>query len=126
MHEYSFALELARILREVAESHGAKRVTKARVRVGKLKQIVPSLLASSFEVVATDDPLLRDTALELEEEDIAYVCSDCGLEFGTSLSDFCVLCPRCGSGNTELIAGDEVTLLCVEAEYLEEDSGPQG
>ncbi len=126
MHEYSFALELVRLLREIAERYGAGRITRARVRVGKLKQIVPSLLVPCVEVVAAEDPLLRGLVLEVEEEEIVYRCADCGLEFNASLGDLRAACPRCGSGSTELVAGDEVTLICVEAEEVEEDTGPQG
>jgi hydrogenase nickel incorporation protein HypA/HybF len=118
MHELSIAASIVAI----AGRHAAgRRVTKVTVKVGHLRQVVPSALAFSFEVVAQGTPV-EGAALEIEAVPATGVCRRCGVE--SHLAAFPLQCQACGAFDLQIVAGEE---LVVEALELEEaGSGARG
>ena len=113
MHELSIASAIA----QVAESQAAgRRVVGVHVRVGHLRQVVPSALDFAFELV-TQGTVLDGTQLELEQVPAAGVCRDCGAQ--TSLPQFPLRCARCGSLDVDVTAGEELTVEELEIEEEE-------
>ena len=111
MHELSIAESIIGI----AERHAAgRRVTKVQVKVGHLRQVVPSALAFSFELVAEGTPV-EGADLELEEVPAVGLCRDCEAE--SQLVNFPFQCRTCGGFDLEVLRGEE---LLVESLELEE------
>lgn len=106
MHE----LSIAQALVAIAERHAAGReVSRVEVKVGHLRQVVPSALELAFELVA------KDTVLEGAELALSAVaaegrCRGCGAR--TVMESFPLACGSCGGLDVEVVAGEE---LCVEA-----------
>src|SRR5437764_15169832 len=76
MHELSIAASVV----EIAGRHAAgRRVTQVTVKVGHLRQVVPSALAFSFEVVAEGTPV-EGAELEIEAVPAIGVCRRGGVE----------------------------------------------
>ncbi len=112
MHELAIADSIVAIAREHAKG---RRVTKVEVKVGHLRQVVPSALAFSFELVAEGTPL-AGAVLEIEEVAVSTRCRPCG-----SLSrpeGFPLVCRTCASPDVDVVAGEE---LYVESLELEEE-----
>ena len=110
MHELSIASGIA----EVAERHAAgRRVVAVSVRVGRLRQVVPSALEFAFELVA-QGTVLEGARLELEEVPAAGRCRDCGAQ--TELSAFPFACAACGALDLEISAGEELSVEELEVE----------
>jgi hydrogenase nickel incorporation protein HypA/HybF len=118
MHELAIAASIV----EIAGRHAAgRRVTKITLQVGHLRQVVPSALAFSFEVVAQGTPV-EGAALEIEAGPATGVCRRCGVE--SHLAAFPLQCQACGAFDLQIVAGEE---LVVEALELEEaGSGARG
>ncbi|MDQ4128369.1 MAG: hydrogenase maturation nickel metallochaperone HypA [Actinomycetota bacterium] len=111
MHELSIAESVVR----VASNHaGGRRVTKVYLKVGHLRQVVPSALTFSFELVAQGTPA-EGAELELQQVPAAGVCKDCGEE--SRLAAFPLQCGSCYGYDLEIIEGEE---LLVESLELEE------
>ncbi len=111
MHELSIAESII----QVAERHAAgRRVTKVQVKVGHLRQVVPSALAFSFELVAQGTPI-EGAQLEMEEVPATGSCQGCGEK--SRLESFPLQCKVCGGFDLELLEGEE---LYVESLELEE------
>jgi hydrogenase nickel incorporation protein HypA/HybF len=111
LHELSIAESIVGI----AERHAAGRqVTKVQVKVGHLRQVVPSALTFSFELVAEGTPV-EGADLELEEVPAVGLCSDCKAE--SRLANFPFQCQACGGFDLEVLRGEE---LLVESLELEE------
>jgi hydrogenase nickel incorporation protein HypA/HybF len=111
MHELSIAEAIVRI----ASAHaGDRRVTKVEVKVGRLRQVVPSALAFAFELVA-EGTAVEGAELALEDVPAEGRCRACGAE--SVLDSFPLRCAGCGGLDLELLRGEE---LLVDALELEE------
>ena len=112
MHELSLAESVVRI----AINHAAGRpVAKVELKVGHLRQVVPSALEFAFELVAQGTDV-EGAELVLEEIPAAGRCRLCGAE--SELPGFPLCCGTCGGLDIELLRGEE---LLVDALELEEE-----
>lgn len=111
MHELSIAESVVRIAGNQAEG---RRVTKVWMKVGHLRQVVPSALSFSFELVAEGTPV-EGAQLEMEEIPVVGKCRDCGEQ--SQLDSFPLQCMSCGNFDLEILCGEE---LLVESLELEE------
>jgi hydrogenase nickel incorporation protein HypA/HybF len=111
VHELSIAEAIVRI----AEDHaGGRRVTKVEVTVGHLRQVVPSALEFSFELVAAGT-VAEGAELVLKHVPVEARCRGCAAK--TPQAGFPLACGACGALDIDVVAGDE---LFVEAVELEE------
>jgi hydrogenase nickel incorporation protein HypA/HybF len=112
MHE----LAIARAIVEIVERHAAgRRVARVELRIGRLRQVVPSALRFGFELTA------RDTVAEGAELAIVDVpaggrCRSCGAE--GELHAFPFACTGCGAAEVELTQGEELLVEAVEIEEV--------
>ena len=111
MHELSIAGSVVEIASRQANG---RRVTKVRMKVGHLRQVVPSALAFSFELVAEGTPA-EGAELEMEEVPATGRCRACAEE--SRFDGFPLQCASCGGFDLEILSGEE---LLVESLELEE------
>ena len=111
MHELSIAESVVRIASRQANG---RRVTKVWMKVGHLRQVVPSALSFSFDLVA-EGTLVEGAELEMEEVPVIGKCRECGAE--SQLDSFPLQCEACGKFDLEILRGEE---LLVESLELEE------
>jgi hydrogenase nickel incorporation protein HypA/HybF len=108
-------LSIAEAIVQVASRHAnGRRVTKVQVKVGHLRQVVPSALTFSFELVAEETPV-EGAELEIDEVPATGKCRGCGAQ--SRLSSFPLQCQTCGGFDLEILEGEE---LLVESLELEE------
>jgi hydrogenase nickel incorporation protein HypA/HybF len=108
-------LAIAESVVQIADRHAnGRRVTKVQLKVGHLRQVVPSALAFSFELVAQGTPI-EGAQLEMEEVPAIGSCRGCGEK--SRLESFPLQCKVCGGVDLELLEGEE---LYVESLELEE------
>jgi hydrogenase nickel incorporation protein HypA/HybF len=112
MHELSIADAIVRIARAHA---GERRITAVEVKVGHLRQVVPSALELAFALVAEGTPA-EGAELALEVVPAAGRCRACGAE--SELPAFPLSCAACGSLDVAVIRGEE---LLVDALELDTD-----
>jgi hydrogenase nickel incorporation protein HypA/HybF len=111
VHELSIAEAVVRIATDHAD--GA-RVAKVELRVGQLRQVVPSALAFAFELVALGTPA-EGGELELEDVPAAGVCRACGAQ--TPLPGFPLACRHCGGLEVDVTRGEELVVESLELEH---------
>ena len=108
MHELSIAESVVRI----AERHADGRpVAKVELKVGHLRQVVPSALAFAFELVA-QGTCVEGAELAMEEIPAAGRCRRCGAE--SELHGFPLQCPVCEGLDLELLRGEELLVDALE------------
>jgi hydrogenase nickel incorporation protein HypA/HybF len=113
LHELAIAESVVQIASRHADG---RRVTKVQLKVGHLRQVVPSALAFSFELVAEGTPV-EGAELEMEEVPAIGSCLGCGAE--SRLKEFPLQCRMCGSYELRIIEGEELLV-----ESLELEEGP--
>ena len=118
MHE----LAIAQSMVAIADRHAAGRpVTRVDVKVGHLRQGVPSALRFAFELVAVDTAL-DGAELAIEEVPAAGMCRGCGAE--SLLPGFPLSCTRCGGLDIEVTRGEELLVDSLELERVDRRRGP--
>ena len=113
MHEVSIMTEALRMAEDAAQTAGAGRVLKLRLRVGSLSGVVPDALRFAFDVVR-ENTLAADATLEIEAVAAAAWCATCQAEF--ECADFFNECPLCHQPGGDLRRGRELEIADVEVE----------
>jgi hydrogenase nickel incorporation protein HypA/HybF len=99
-------LSIADAIVAIAEEHAAgRRVTKVEVKIGHLRQVVPSALAFAFELVA-EGTTVEGAELEIEDVPARIACRKCAAE--RRAAEFPFTCPSCGSTDVDVLSGDEL------------------
>jgi hydrogenase nickel incorporation protein HypA/HybF len=111
MHELSIA---DGVLGVVLANAGDRRVTRVEMRVGHLRQVVPSALEFAWELVA-QDTVAEGAELVLEHIPAAVRCRECGAE--SEQDAFPLACADCGGFAVDVVRGEE---LLVDALDLDE------
>jgi hydrogenase nickel incorporation protein HypA/HybF len=110
MHELSIASAVV----ATAERHAeGRRTTAVRLRVGRLRQVVPESLEFYFGFV-TEGTVCEGARLELEVVPGRLACSDCAHEWELDAPAF--WCPACASSAVTVIAGNELEVESIEVE----------
>ena len=110
MHELAIAGHVV----DIAARHADGRtVTKVFLKVGHLRQVVPSALSFSFDLVA-QGTTVEGAEIVLEEVLAAGRCGDCGTE--SVLKNFPLLCEACGGSNLQITRGEELYVESLEME----------
>jgi len=120
MHELSIAESIVRI----ADRHAAGRpVTAVTVKVGHLRQVVPTALEFAFALVA-EGTAVEGAALVLADVPAAGLCRACGAR--SEFDAFPFACGGCGGFDIELTQGEELQVESLELEEaLTTNGGPR-
>jgi hydrogenase nickel incorporation protein HypA/HybF len=110
MHE----LSIAEAVVGIASRHAAgRRVTRVDLKVGHLRQVVPSALRFAFELLA-EGTEVAGAELAIEEVAPGGRCRACAAD--GDLVAFPLRCGACGSLDVELLRGEELLVDELELE----------
>ncbi|PMP68236.1 MAG: hydrogenase maturation nickel metallochaperone HypA [Thermodesulfobacterium geofontis] len=113
MHEYFIVQNILRTIEDLIKDYPGKRITKAVFLIGKFSGVEPDLLKTALDFFKKGSPL-EDAEIVFELEDLKIRCLDCGKE--AVKEKWNMICPFCGSLNTEVISGEEMFLKTLEIE----------
>lgn len=114
MHELAICrgiIDVAAAALRDGGSSSVPRVSTVTVRIGRLTGVVADSLRWYFDLLAPETPLAGAT-LVIEDVPIRGRCADCLDEFAIDMPSF--VCPRCGSGLVELLAGRELQVVSLD------------
>jgi hydrogenase nickel incorporation protein HypA/HybF len=110
VHELAIADSVVRI----ASAHArGRRVARVELKVGRLRQVVPSALRFSFALVA-EGTELEGAELAIEDVPAGGRCRACG--FDGPLPELPLRCRACGSFDVEVLRGEELLVDALEVE----------
>ena len=110
MHELSIAESVVDV---AARNARGRKVTRVELRVGHLRQVVPSALTFAFELVA-QGTAIEGAELAIEEVPAVVGCRTCGTE--AELEAFPAACAACGGIDVDVSGGDELLVDSLELE----------
>ena len=113
MHEVGIAQGVMKIIENETAKHGVSKVSKVRVRIGELSNLVPDALSFAFETI-TPGTVAEGAELEIEIVPAKGRCEKCGIEF--DIDGIMFYCPRCEGVATEIISGRELEVAEIEGE----------
>jgi hydrogenase nickel incorporation protein HypA/HybF len=108
MHELSIAESVMAIVERHAQG---RKVEKVELKVGHLRQVVPSALEFAFELVA-EGTVAEGAVLAMEEVPAAGQCRSC--KASTALPGFPLVCGSCGGFDVEVTEGEELLVDSLE------------
>jgi hydrogenase nickel incorporation protein HypA/HybF len=107
-------LSIADCVVEIACRHaGERRVSVVELKVGHLRQVVPSALSFAFELVA-QGTVVEGAELVMEVVPAAGICRDCDSK--TVLVEFPLQCTHCGGLDIDVTEGEELLVDSLELE----------
>jgi len=113
MHELSIASAVLDIVCRHAEE---RRVARVELKVGHLRQVVPSALEFAFVLVA-EGTVAEGAELVMEEVPTEGRCRDCGTV--GALPGFPLQCSSCQGLHLELLRGEELLVDALELEEVD-------
>lgn len=116
MHELGIAASVLQEAQQEAQRHPGTRLRKVTVRVGELSGVNPEALSFSFEVLVREAGL-EPLGLEIESCARKQRCHKCEKTF--TVANYELICPHCGTAETEFVGGDELELASLEMEDYE-------
>jgi hydrogenase nickel incorporation protein HypA/HybF len=111
MHEMALAESMLEIVETTARDNGAQRVKGVWLEIGALSHVVPEALSFCFEAV-TRGSLADGAALTILHTPGAAWCMPCGET--VPLAQLGDPCPRCGSFQLTVSAGDAMRVKEIE------------
>jgi hydrogenase nickel incorporation protein HypA/HybF len=110
MHELAIADAVLSVVLDQARD---RHVSKIGLRIGHLRQVVPSALKFSFDLVA-HDTVAAGAALEIEAVPVGVWCAQCAAE--SRPTAFPLTCEACGTASVAITKGEEMLVDWIETE----------
>lgn len=109
MHEAALTQGLVSILLAEAERHQVKKITRVRLKVGKMRAVEPQSIAFCFGAF-TEGTVAEGAELVIDAVAVIARCHTCDSDFEAIKFHF--QCTRCQSRDVVLVQGNE---LCIES-----------
>lgn len=113
MHEFSIATSLLSIITEETVQYQGAQVKAVALRIGTLSGVVPEALEFAFQVLS-EGTVAEGAKLVIERVALRIECNACGTT--STPTDPFIICPCCGSGEVEIMAGRELEIESMEIE----------
>lgn len=113
MHELSIARSIADIVCNLVERKDRRRIRTITVDVGQMSGVVPDSLEFCFQALSPEYDL-PPHSLSINRIPFLCSCRACRHEFSNDTG--IVVCPSCGSYETEVRSGRELRVATIDLE----------
>jgi hydrogenase nickel incorporation protein HypA/HybF len=111
MHEMALAASVIEIIERTARQNAAGAVRAVRLEIGRLSHVEPEALRFAFDVVKRNG-IAHGARLEIDATAGTAWCMKCSES--VALERRGDACPRCGSYQLQVTAGDELRVRDIE------------
>ncbi len=108
MHELGVTFYIIRDVKEVAKENNVSKVAEVTIELGEVSGVIPEYLTDCWEWACKKEPIMVGCKLNIETMEAITFCEDCRQEYSTL--KYAKICPHCGSGNTYLLRGRDVSI----------------
>jgi hydrogenase nickel incorporation protein HypA/HybF len=120
MHELGLVNYVVKEVSKVAEENNVSKIKSVTLEFGEVSGIVVSYLYDYWDWYTKKFPVFEGAELKCEEIPAVTWCDDCKITYSTIA--YGKTCPRCGSGNTWLLRGNEMMIKEVEVEDVDAEA----
>jgi hydrogenase nickel incorporation protein HypA/HybF len=115
MHEISLVQGLVQQLKELAAENQTTKIISVTMEIGPLCGVVVDSFRFGFDILSSEEELIRGAQLIVEIPTVRYTCSECGnvLVIAEARPD---CCPACQEATLFSEGGDDLILRQVEME----------
>ena len=111
MHEYSIVQSLIDLAQDNAIQNNAKEVVRLEVKIGVLSGVEIQLLRSAFETFK-EGTICEKAEFITKIQQVIVKCRTCKEESELQKDEY--ICPKCLSGDLEILDGDDMYLMSLE------------
>ncbi len=115
MHEISLVQNLVQQLKELAAENQATKILRVTMEIGPLCGVVVDSFRFGFDIISSEEELLRGAELLIDIPTVRYTCTGCGKVIVTA-GPRPDCCPACQELTLFPEGGDDLILLQVEME----------
>ena len=113
MHELGIVFHIIKTVEEVGAQNGLSAVSSVTLTLGEVSGVIDAYLLDCWRWAADKSELLRGAVMHIEARPAVTLCEDCNATYETVAHG--KICPHCGSGNTHLVTGNEISIKEIEA-----------
>ncbi len=113
MHELGIVFHVIKTVERVSAENELEHVSAVVLELGEVSGVVPDYLTDCWRWAADKNELLKGSELKIETLPAVTHCDGCGRDYPTV--EHGRTCPHCGSGETWLLTGNEVSIKEIEA-----------
>lgn len=108
MHELGVVFHIADSVVEIAKENEVDHVCQVVLQIGEVSTVIPDYLTDCWNWNCKRVDVLNGCELVVEVIPAVTYCTHCGAEYETV--KYGKTCPHCGSGETYLLRGNEVSI----------------
>ncbi len=112
MHELGIVFHIIGGVEGTAAENHLKKVSAVVLELGEVSGVVPDYLTDCWKWAAAKSETVSGAELRIETLPAVTHCDGCGTDYPTVAHGR--TCPRCGSGSTWLLTGNEVNIKEIE------------
>ena len=112
MHELGVVFHCIKQINEIAEENNVKRVNSVTIEIGEVSTVIPYYFEDCWNWAVKKETVLKDAKLYIEKIEAVTHCENCCKDYPTVA--YGKKCPQCGSENTYLLKGNEISIKQIE------------
>lgn len=112
MHELGVVFHCIKEVNKIAAENGVSRVNSVTVEIGEVSTVLPDLFEDCWNWAVKKETVLKDAKVIIETLPAVTHCENCLQNYPTV--QYGKTCPHCGSGETYLLTGNELSIKQIE------------
>lgn len=112
MHELGVVFHCIKEVNKIAVENGVSRVNSVTVEIGEVSTVLPDLFEDCWNWAVKKETVLKDAKVVIETLPAVTHCENCLKDYPTV--QYGKTCPYCGSGETYLLTGNELSIKQIE------------
>lgn len=112
MHELGVVFHCIKEVNKIAAENGVSSVNSVTVEIGEVSTVLPDLFEDCWNWAVKKETVLKDAKVIIEILPAVTHCENCLKDYPTV--QYGKTCPYCGSGETYLLTGNELSIKQIE------------
>lgn len=112
MHELGVVFHCIKEVNKIAAENGVSRVNSVTVEIGEVSTVLPDLFEDCWNWAVKKETVLKDAKVIIETLPAVTHCENCLKNYPTV--QYGKTCPYCGSSETYLLTGNELSIKQIE------------